>query len=214
MPTVGGKQRRDELSVVSAVIDEIRQSCARRGKPVHDAVVAYVIKGAILNPSNGFDVKNLARADLDRLVEVGDDVRHFVFRPLMNALRAQFCTSSIVDGSKHRMQTIYMQVMMEESMQPRERVLQRNAGLIDKRLDGVVRDIVAVDTPTADSVDELFRKMIGYILLRTNLGSPTDLKVVEDCTGMQDRSKFRAAGVARERARIYRRQGQVTPPPR
>jgi len=53
----------------------------------------------------------------------------------------------------------------------------------DLRLLPVVREITDSRARTRDEQESLYRKTVSYVLLRTGLGSATDVSVVREATG-------------------------------
>lgn len=53
----------------------------------------------------------------------------------------------------------------------------------DSRLSAVSREITDSRVKTQEESDALYQKMISYILLRSRMGSPTDVNAVQETTG-------------------------------
>ena len=55
--------------------------------------------------------------------------------------------------------------------------------VLDSRLQPVIREITDSRARTRDELDSLYRKIVSAVLLRSGLGSPTDIAVVREATG-------------------------------
>ena len=49
----------------------------------------------------------------------------------------------------------------------------------------VIREITDSRAKTKDDLESLYRKIVSAILLRSGLGSPTDISVVREATGIK-----------------------------
>lgn len=47
----------------------------------------------------------------------------------------------------------------------------------------MVRDITDSRPRVQEEVENVYRKIVSYVLLRSGLGSPTDIEVVREVTG-------------------------------
>ena len=54
---------------------------------------------------------------------------------------------------------------------------------MESRLQPVVREITDSRARTKEELESLYRKIVSAILLRSGLGSPTDINVVREATG-------------------------------
>ena len=55
--------------------------------------------------------------------------------------------------------------------------------MLDSRLQPVIREITDSRARTREELESLYRKMVSAVLLRSGLGSPTDIGVVREATG-------------------------------
>lgn len=56
--------------------------------------------------------------------------------------------------------------------------------MLESRLQPVTREITDTRARTREELESLYRKIVSSILLRSGLGSPTDIAVVREATGM------------------------------
>lgn len=61
--------------------------------------------------------------------------------------------------------------------------LDEHHNVLESRLAPVSREITDSRARTAEELESLYRKIVSYVLLRSGLGSPTDIKVVREATG-------------------------------
>ena len=54
--------------------------------------------------------------------------------------------------------------------------------VLESRLQPVIREITDSRAKTKDDLESLYRKIVSAILLRSGLGSPTDISVVREAT--------------------------------
>lgn len=54
---------------------------------------------------------------------------------------------------------------------------------VESRLKPVSREITDSRVKTREELDALYRKIITYILLRSSMGSPTDVNTLQEATG-------------------------------
>lgn len=55
--------------------------------------------------------------------------------------------------------------------------------VLDSRLAPVSREITDNRARTREELESVYRKIVSYVLLRSGLGSPTDIKVIREATG-------------------------------
>lgn len=55
--------------------------------------------------------------------------------------------------------------------------------MLESRLQPVIREITDSRARTREELESLYRKIVSAVLLRSGLGSPTDIAVVREATG-------------------------------
>lgn len=62
--------------------------------------------------------------------------------------------------------------------------LEEHRRVLESRLQPVIREITDSRARTREELESLYRKIVSSVLLRSGLGSPTDIAVVREATGM------------------------------
>ena len=63
--------------------------------------------------------------------------------------------------------------------------LEEHRRVLESRLQPVIREITDSRARTREELESLYRKIVSAVLLRSGLGSPTDIAVVREATGKQ-----------------------------
>ncbi|KAM4694957.1 cilia- and flagella-associated protein 206 [Discoglossus pictus] len=150
-------------SVIKNIIREIAQECAAKGQTVSETMVAFVVKAIVLDPRNGFNVdRTLTKNDVQKLIKL--------------------CVDRLLDTRSPSLETIKMQVYFDMNYTSRGEFLDEHHRVLESRLAPVCREITDTRARTAEELESLYRKIVSYVLLRSGLGSPTDIKVVREAT--------------------------------
>ncbi|XP_075718239.1 cilia- and flagella-associated protein 206 [Rhinoderma darwinii] len=150
-------------SVIKNIIREIAQECAAKGHTVSETMVAFVVKAIVLDPRNGFNVdRTLTKDDVQKLIKL--------------------CVDRLLDTKSPSLETIKMQVYFDMNYTTRGEFLDEHHRVLESRLAPVSREITDSRARTAEELESLYRKIVSYVLLRSGLGSPTDIKVVREAT--------------------------------
>ncbi|XP_065767511.1 cilia- and flagella-associated protein 206 isoform X3 [Muntiacus reevesi] len=173
-------------SVIKSIIREIGQECAAHGEIVTETLVAFMVKAVVLDPSNGFNTdRTLTKSDVQKLVKV--TIMH-VFSPqghkkaLPPLGRCKLCVNRLLDSKNPSLDTIKMQVYFDMNYTSREEFLEEHHRVIESRLSSVSREITDSRACAREELESLYRKIVSYVLLRSGLGSPTDIKIVREAT--------------------------------
>ncbi|DAA26170.1 cilia- and flagella-associated protein 206 [Bos taurus] len=150
-------------SVIKNIIREIGQECAAHGEIVPETLVAFMVKAVVLDPSNGFNTdRTLTKSDVQKLVKL--------------------CVNRLLDSKNPSLDTIKMQVYFDMNYTSREEFLEEHHQVIESRLSSVSREITDSRACVREELESLYRKIVSYVLLRSGLGSPTDIKIVREAT--------------------------------
>ncbi len=76
-----------------------------------------------------------------------------------------------------------MQVYFDMNYTTRSEFLEEHRRVLESRLQPVIREITDSRAKTKEDLESLYRKIVSAILLRSGLGSPTDISVVREATG-------------------------------
>ncbi|XP_073531781.1 cilia- and flagella-associated protein 206 isoform X1 [Phyllobates terribilis] len=150
-------------SVIKNIIREIAQECAAKGHTVSETMAAFVVKAIVLDPRNGFNVdRTLTKDDVQKLIKL--------------------CVDRLLDTKSPSLETIKMQVYFDMNYTTRGEFLDEHHRVLESRLAPVCREITDSRARIAEELESLYRKIVSYVLLRSGLGSPTDIKVVREAT--------------------------------
>ncbi|OWK01346.1 hypothetical protein Celaphus_00018941, partial [Cervus elaphus hippelaphus] len=120
------------------------------------------VKAVVLDPSNGFNTdRTLTKSDVQKLL----------------------CVNRLLDSKNPSLDTIKMQVYFDMNYTSREEFLEEHHRVIESRLSSVSREITDSRACAREELESLYRKIVSYVLLRSGLGSPTDIKIVREATG-------------------------------
>eukprot|EP00731_Ephydatia_muelleri_P037741 Em0550g4a len=92
------------------------------------------------------------------------------------------CVSQLMDLSSPALDTIKMQVYFGMNYSTRTEFLQEHHHVLETRLLPIMREISDTRARNREELDGLYRKIVSYVLLRSGLGSPTDIAVVREAT--------------------------------
>ncbi|XP_063563832.1 cilia- and flagella-associated protein 206 isoform X6 [Gorilla gorilla gorilla] len=150
-------------SVIRSIIREIGQECAAHGEIVSETLIAFMVKAVVLDPSNGFNMdRTLMKSDVQNLVKL--------------------CMTRLLDTKNPSLDTVKMQVYFDMNYTNRVEFLEEHHRVLESRLGSVTREITDNRACAKEELESLYRKIISYVLLRSGLGSPTDIKTVREVT--------------------------------
>ncbi|KAH9503218.1 hypothetical protein Btru_068495 [Bulinus truncatus] len=150
-------------SVIKNIIREIAQECASKGQAVSETLVAFMVKAVVLDPANEFNVdRTLTKDDVQKLIRL--------------------CVDRLMDARSPALDTIKMQVYFDMNYTTRADFLDEHRRVLETRLLPVIREITSSRARTREELESLYRKIVSAVLLRSGLGSPTDLAVVREAT--------------------------------
>ena len=72
---------------------------------------------------------------------------------------------------------------MTKSFRPAGEFIQEHQRLLATRLGPVSRDIMDMQARTQADLEELYRRIISYMLLSSGVGSPNDVNTVREAAG-------------------------------
>ncbi|KAK2151646.1 hypothetical protein LSH36_356g06008 [Paralvinella palmiformis] len=150
-------------SVIKNIIREIAQECAAKGQAVSETLVAFMVKAVVLDPSNEFNVdRTLTKDDVQKLIRI--------------------CVDRLLDTRSPALDTVKMQVYFDMNYTSRKDFLDEHHRVLESRLQPVIREITDSRARTREELESLYRKIVSAVLLRSGLGSPTDIAVVREAT--------------------------------
>ncbi|XP_013397751.1 cilia- and flagella-associated protein 206 [Lingula anatina] len=150
-------------SVIKNIIREIAHECASKGQAVSETLVAFMVKAVVLDPTNEFNVdRTLTKDDVQKLIKL--------------------CVDRLLDGRSPSLDTVKMQVYFDMNYTTRADFLDEHRRVLESRLQPVIREITDSRARTREELESLYRKIVSAVLLRSGLGSPTDIAVVREAT--------------------------------
>ncbi|NXE19830.1 CF206 protein, partial [Ardeotis kori] len=149
--------------VIKQIIREIGQECTAQGQAVSETLVAFMVKAVCLDPRNHFNVDPiLTKKDAQNLI--------------------QLCVARLLDTTNPSLSTIKMQVYFDMNYANRAELLSEQHRVLEGRLAPAVRDITDSRPRVQAEMENVYRKIVSYVLLSSGLGSPTDIEVVREVT--------------------------------
>ncbi|KFV38854.1 UPF0704 protein C6orf165, partial [Tyto alba] len=150
-------------SVIKKVIREIGLECTAQGQTVSETLVAFMVKAVVLDPRNDFNVDQiLTEKDVQNLIQI--------------------CVTRLLDATNPSLSTIKMQVYFDMNYANRAELLSEQRRVLVGRLAPVVRDITDSRPRLQEEMENVYRKIVSYVLLSSGLGCPTDIAVVREVT--------------------------------
>ncbi|NWU61506.1 CF206 protein, partial [Pterocles burchelli] len=121
------------------------------------------VKAVILDPRNDFNVDQiLTKKDVQNLI--------------------QLCVTRLLDTTSPSLSTIKMQVYFDMNYAKRAELLSEQRRVLEGRLAPLVRDITDSHPCVQEEMENVYQKIVSYVLLSSGLGSPTNLEVVREVT--------------------------------
>ncbi|XP_036033164.1 cilia- and flagella-associated protein 206 isoform X2 [Onychomys torridus] len=94
----------------------------------------------------------------------------------------KLCVARLLDRKNPSLDTIKMQVYFDMNYTSREDFLEEHHRVLESRLGAISREITDNRACAREELESLYRKIVSYVLLRSGLGSPTDIKTVREAT--------------------------------
>lgn len=94
----------------------------------------------------------------------------------------QICVERLMDSRSPALDTVKMQVYFDMNYTTRADFLEEHRRVLESRLQPVIREITDSRARTREELESLYRKIVSAVLLRSGLGSPTDIAVVREAT--------------------------------
>ena len=92
------------------------------------------------------------------------------------------CTARLTDHASPCLDTIKMQVYFDMNYTSRAEFLSEHRRVIKSRLASSVNEICESRARSREELQNLYRRIVSYILLESGLGSPTDIAIVKETT--------------------------------
>ncbi|NXW91274.1 CF206 protein, partial [Alopecoenas beccarii] len=121
------------------------------------------VKAVVLDPRNDFNVDQI-------LME--KDVQNLI----------QLCVTRLLDTTNPSLSTIKMQVYFDMNYANRAELLREQHHVLEGRLARVLREITDSRPRVQEEMENVYRKIVSYVLLSSGLGPPTEIQVVREVT--------------------------------
>ncbi|XP_037988530.1 cilia- and flagella-associated protein 206 isoform X2 [Motacilla alba alba] len=150
-------------SVIKRVIRQVGLECAAQGQSLSETLVAFVVKAVVLDPRNDFN--------MDRML-TENDMQDLI----------QLCVTRLLDTTNPSLSTIKMQVYFDMNYANRDELLSEQERVLEGKLAPLVRAITESAPHAQEEMENVYQKIVTYVLLRSGLGSPTDIEAVREVT--------------------------------
>lgn len=130
---------------------------------VTETLAAFVLRSVAMDPLNSFDVNyEFTSKEVERLV--------------------QTCVNRIVTPNDPQMETVKMQVYFDTHFPAQVDFLHKEKLAKVQSVASVLKEITDVKTKNISVYETLYRKIVSYILLKSEVGNPTDMRTVRETT--------------------------------
>ncbi|KAL2306673.1 hypothetical protein Nmel_004603 [Mimus melanotis] len=150
-------------SVIKRIIRQVGLECAAQGQSLSETLVAFMVKAVVLDPRNDFN--------MDRIL-TENDMQDLI----------QLCVARLLDTTNPSLSTIKMQVYFDMNYASRDELLSEQDRVLEGKLAPVVRAITESGPRVQEDTENAYQKIVTYVLLRSGLGSPTDIEAVREVT--------------------------------
>ncbi|NXU61741.1 CF206 protein, partial [Horornis vulcanius] len=150
-------------SVIRRIIRQVGLECSAQGQSLSETLVAFMVKAVVLDPRNDFNMDRiLAENDTQDLI--------------------QLCVTRLLDTTNPSLSTIKMQVYFDMNYANRDELLCEHERVLEGKLAPVVRAITERGPHAQEEMENVYQKIVTYVLLRSDLGSPTDIEAIREVT--------------------------------
>ncbi|KAJ3097053.1 hypothetical protein HDU97_005312 [Phlyctochytrium planicorne] len=130
---------------------------------VSDTLAAFIVRAVVLDPRNDFRIeRELSKDEVQRLITL--------------------CVEKIVELNAPTMETVKMQVYFDTTFPAQADYLHREKMSRIASCAGTLREITEIKQKTVAVYEVLYRKIVSYILLKSSVGNPTDIRIIREAT--------------------------------
>ncbi|KAI8801190.1 hypothetical protein BJ742DRAFT_779542 [Cladochytrium replicatum] len=144
-------------------VNNLASSRKHKTTIITETLAAFMVRAIVLDPRNEFRVeRELTRDEVERLIRLAVEKLTSVDNPVI--------------------ETIKMQVYFDSNFPAQGDFLHREK---ISRINGcsqTLKEVTETQAKTVPDYEALYRKIISYILLRSHVGSPTDIRIVRETT--------------------------------
>ncbi|OWK63451.1 UPF0704 protein C6orf165 [Lonchura striata] len=149
--------------VIKRIIRQVGLECAAQGQSLSETLVAFMVKAVVLDPRNDFN--------MDRIL-TENDMQDLI----------QLCVTRLLDTTNPSLSTIKMQVYFDMNYASRDELLSEQARVLEGKLAPIVRAITESAPRVQEETENVCQNIVTYVLVRSGLGSPTDIEAVREVT--------------------------------
>ncbi|NWH87974.1 CF206 protein, partial [Aegithalos caudatus] len=149
--------------VIKRIIRQVGLECAAQGQSLSETLVAFMVKAVVLDPRNDFNMDQILTEN-----EIQDLI--------------QLCVTRLLDTTNPSLSTIKMQVYFDMNYANRDELLSEQERVLEGKLAPVVRAITESGPHAQEEMENVYQNIVTYVLLRSGLGSPTDIEAVREVT--------------------------------
>ncbi|NWV24317.1 CF206 protein, partial [Origma solitaria] len=148
-------------SVIKGIIRQVGLECATQGQSLSETLVAFMVKAVLLDPRNDFNMdRTLTEKDVQNVT--------------------QLCVTRLLDTTNPSLRTIKMQVYFDMNYANRDELLSEQQHVLEGKVAPLIRAIT--ETCPQEEMENVYQRIVTYVLLRSGLGSPTDIEAVREAT--------------------------------
>ncbi|KAI8822053.1 uncharacterized protein EV422DRAFT_566477 [Fimicolochytrium jonesii] len=141
----------------------VRPSLSGDAAIISETLAAFMVRAVVLDPRYDFRIeRELGRDEVDRLIKC--------------------CVDKITLTNDPVMETVKMQVYFDTNFPAQADFLHKEKQSRISACAVLLREIVEVRTKAIPVYEALYRKIVSYLLLRSHVGNPTDMRVVREAT--------------------------------
>ncbi|KAJ3119100.1 hypothetical protein HDU96_000015 [Phlyctochytrium bullatum] len=130
---------------------------------VSDTLAAFVVRAVVLDPRNDFRIeRELSKEEVQRLISL--------------------CVEKITETNAPVMETVKMQVYFDTTFPAQADYLHREKMSRIASCAAPLREITEIKTKNVAVYEALYRKIVSYILLKSYVGNPTDMRIIREAT--------------------------------
>ncbi|NWV85113.1 CF206 protein, partial [Dasyornis broadbenti] len=150
-------------SVIKRIIRQVGLECATQGQSLSETLVAFMVKAVVLDPRNDFN--------MDRIL-TESDVQNLI----------QLCVTRLLDTTNPSLRTIKMQVYFDMHYANRAELLSEQQRVLEGKVAPLVRAITESGPRAQEGMENVYQRIVTYVLLSSGLGSPRDIEAVREAT--------------------------------
>ncbi|XP_048842097.1 cilia- and flagella-associated protein 206 [Brienomyrus brachyistius] len=148
-------------NIIKSIIREVVKECLAKGQSISETLATFMVKAVVLDPQNQFNVdRTITKQDVQEVIER--------------------CVQRLLDLQSPSVDTIKMQAYFDMHYTSRQEYLKEHRRVLQAQLIPITREITDSRAKSRDELETLYGKIASYVLLRSGMGSPTDISTVRE----------------------------------